>query len=439
MADLSGYTDEQLDRGEHAPWPWLYRQLKAADNAVSYYASGLPKDFNNAKNLALGARLVMPGTGIEQSTEDARKAAEATDPKMAVAHGLNSVVNAGTDLVPGMKLPLMAASLIGVRTPSPLVHHATTTAQWLEKKGRTPEEVFNTTKSEYGLGVEKFPDQKYRLEVPDVNVGLKENHGIPIFDQTVPGQENVFAKLSPEMYRGQEIKRAGDLIDHPELFEHAPYLKQVPVVRTAPHAEPMPHRVKYDEKRLDRDAMDSNGFIQINSDLMSKGPEVLKRALVEGLQRAIQKHESFSPAIVSAGENFSPRSRDRMSELLTRGYEARNSNSRVAGKFGTSQPEVSLEDKIYSYLDNRGIVPGSRDFMTANQAAHADPEATWALIKALDAMKSRSANAGTARQFINEHLLGEQEIKAVLRRYGHDLDTLPSSNFTVPIQNTIAR
>ena len=140
----------------------------------------------------------------------------------------------------------------------------------LEKKGVTPEEIWNQ------LGVYRGPaDKQWRKEINDQPASLK---GGKTFEEAVMNQ---MTKLGKD--KTAEPVTVEDVFHHPELFKTYPHLKNIEV-RFLPKNSDLSGRV----------ALDENGKIQwmeMHPDLTEKQS---KDVLLHELQHPIQEHENWA-------------------------------------------------------------------------------------------------------------------------------------------------
>ena len=156
----------------------------------------------------------------------------------------------------------------------------------------TPFSFFKETEREYGKGLFKLPDNKYRFEISDVNA--KINLGIDDSVDAFSGPKTTSFELEeiiPYSETGT-TKNLSEVLDHPELFDAYPQLKD--------------HKLKfyYDKNETARGAFKPQiKTLEINLasfmpiDGAKKAGELkkdIKDVLVHEVQHAIQEIEGFS-------------------------------------------------------------------------------------------------------------------------------------------------
>ena len=125
----------------------------------------------------------------------------------------------------------------------------------------TPFSFFKDTEREYGKGLFKLPDNKYRFEIDDQPAKIKLSVGDNENVLTRGGLETVLEKALPptdNLLIGTRLK-LNDLLEHDELFEAYPQMKDYPV------------RIKFDQNDAARGSFDpKNKSIVLNLASFSK-------------------------------------------------------------------------------------------------------------------------------------------------------------------------
>lgn len=154
---------------------------------------------------------------------------------------------------------------------------------------------FRETERDFGKGLFKLPDNKFRFEIDDrpaqIKLDIPDDSAALFGDITGDALERVLPNTSE---LGGVKLRLSEFLDHDELYENYPQLKDYPVV------------IKYDRKDPGRGSFNPRtNTIEINlgdmgpifADQSISGKELKKRiksTLVHEIQHAVQEIEGFA-------------------------------------------------------------------------------------------------------------------------------------------------
>jgi len=182
-----------------------------ADETLRHYLGpNLWEGLTNAVGLAgSAAKMILPGSGTVQSTEDALRAKEQVGEGKygaAAVSGASGLLNTALDWIPGGKLAAAAAKPVtamflgvGAKTADRV---ALAKAQEMAAKGVAPEQIWKDT------GWFTGADNKWRFEIPDTASKW----------QTDPKLHSMIA--------GDKATPIGETFSHPELYAAYPQLRE---------------------------------------------------------------------------------------------------------------------------------------------------------------------------------------------------------------------